>query len=215
MIVAGTSDRERALALMNVSRETEDLFAHYVALLERWQAIKNLVGPSTLPEVWTRHIADSAQLASLKPKASRWIDLGSGAGFPGLVTAILVRDRPGAHVVLVESNGRKCAFLREVVRQLDLPARVVAGRIEDVIDPFVGEVDVVTARALAPLVDLLRLSRKLLTSGAVGLFPKGQDVGDELTDASRYWRIESSTVVSKTDPKARIVIVDSVSLPVS
>lgn len=210
-MAAEGSDRERGLALMSVSRETEGLFAEYVALLQRWQTVKNLVGPSTLPEVWTRHIADCAQLAALKPDASRWIDLGSGAGFPGLVTAILIRDRPGAEVVLVESNGRKCAFLREVVRQLGLPARVVAGRIEDVTAPFAGVSEVVTARALAPLSDLLALSRKLLTSGAVGLFPKGQDVGDELTEAARCWRIQASTVVSKTDPKARIVVVESLS----
>lgn len=210
--MAGTAtDRERGLDLMGVSRETEALFARYVDLLTRWQAIKNLVGPATLPEVWTRHLADSAQLAPLQPDAARWIDLGSGAGFPGLVTAILIRDRPDAEVVLVESNGRKCAFLREVIRQLGLPARVVAGRIEDVVPPFAGQVDVVTARALAPLTDLLRLSGKLLTSGAVGLFPKGQDVGDELTDAARYWRIQASTVASKTDPKARIVVVESLS----
>lgn len=206
-------DREQGLALMAVSRETEALFDRYVALLARWQTIKNLVGPKTLPEVWTRHIADSAQLAPLRPDASRWVDLGSGAGFPGLVTAILIRDRPGAQVTLVESNGRKCAFLREVVRELGLPARVIAGRIEDVVDEFTGTAEVVTARALAPLAELLRLSRKLLTSGAVGLFPKGQDVGDELTDAARYWRIQASTVASRTDPKARIVIVESLSPP--
>lgn len=205
------SDREHGLSLMAVSRETEELFERYVALLQRWQAIKNLVGPSTLPDVWTRHIADSAQLADLLPDAVRWVDLGSGAGFPGLVTAILIRDRPGAEVVLIESNGRKCAFLREVIRELALPARVVGRRIEDVIDPLAGETQVVTARALAPLADLLGLSRKLLTSGAVGLFPKGQDVGDELTEASKSWRIEASTVVSKTDPKGRILVVESLS----
>jgi 16S rRNA (guanine527-N7)-methyltransferase len=205
------SDYERALALMDVSRETVSLFERYVELLNRWQAVKNLVGPATLGDVWTRHIADSAQLVALRPDAVRWVDMGSGAGFPGLVIAAQLKNRPGAQVHLIESNGRKCAFLRAVARDLELPATIHDARIEAVAETLVGHVDVVTARALAPLVDLLRLGGKLLTSGAVGLFPKGQDVGDELTEASKYWRIEASTVASKTDPKARIVIVNSAS----
>ena len=120
-----------------------------------------------------------------------------------------IRDRPGMMVHLVESNGRKCAFLREAIRALKLPAKVHDGRIEDVVAGWSGAVDVVSARALAPLPDLLRLSRNLLTTGAVGIFPKGQDVDLELTDAAKYWKIQASTVASKTDPKARIVVVES------
>ncbi len=202
------SDRDRGLALAGVSRETAALFDQYVALLTKWQGIKNLVGPATLQEVWVRHIADSAQLVRLAPEARRWVDLGSGAGFPGLVIAILIRDEPGAKIHLVESNGRKCAFLREVVRTLNLPVLVHDGRIEDVLGNLPEPVDVVTARALAPLPVLLGLARKLLTTGARGLFPKGQDVGDELTEAAKYWRIRTSTVASRTDPKARIVVVE-------
>ena len=203
------ADRSRALAVVPVSRETERLFDQLVGLLTRWQRVKNLVGPATLATVWTRHVADSAQLPALVPHGLRWVDLGSGAGFPGLVIAILLRDRDGAEVHCVESNSRKCAFLREVARTLSLPVVVHDGRIEDVLPTLAGRVDVVTARALAPLVDLLTMSSGLLTTGALGLFPKGQDVGDELTQASKCWTFKASTVASKTDPKARIVLVES------
>lgn len=202
-----TSDRERGLALAQVSRETAALLDRYVALLTRWQTVKNLVGPKTLAEVWVRHIADSAQLVALAPNARRWLDIGSGAGFPGLVIAILLRDQPGAEVHLVESNGRKCAFLREVARSLKLPVTVHDGRIEDVLPALPPQIDAVTARALAPLRELIAMSAKLLTTGTLGVFPKGQDVGDELTEASKYWRIQSSTATSITDPKARIVLI--------
>jgi 16S rRNA (guanine527-N7)-methyltransferase len=201
-------DRQEALALVPVSRETAELLDRYVALLTRWQGAKNLVGASTLQHAWTRHIADSAQLVALAPKARTWVDLGAGAGFPGLVVACLQRDVPGMTVHLVESNGRKCAFLREAIRTLKLPAKVHDGRIEDVLAHWEGPVDVVSARALAPLGELLGLGRKLLTTGALGLFPKGQDVDEELTQAAKYWKIQVSTVVSKTDPKARIVVVE-------
>lgn len=203
------ADRARALALVPVSRETEQLFDQLVALLTRWQRVKNLVGPATLATVWTRHLADSAQLPALAPQALRWVDLGSGAGFPGLVIGILLRERQGAQVHCIEANSRKCAFLREVARTLSLPVMVHDGRIEDVLPTLAGPVDVVTARALAPLVDLMSLASGLLTTGALGLFPKGQDVGDELTQASKCWTFKASTVASKTDPKARIVLVES------
>lgn len=203
------ADRARALALVPVSRETAALFDRYVALLEKWQKIKNLVGPATLAEVWTRHIADSAQLDALAPKAETWVDLGSGAGFPGLVIAIMRREDPDFHMELVESNGRKCAFLREVSREFGLNVTVRDGRIEDVLAGWTAPVDVVSARALAPLSALLGLSSELLKTGAIGLFPKGQDVEHELTEASKYWRINALTVASKTDPKARIVRVEA------
>jgi len=200
-------DRRQALTLVPVSRETEADFAVYVALLRKWQAAKNLVGPSTLNAIWTRHLADSAQLFDLGQGALRWADIGSGAGFPGLVIAILGRSTPGFHVDLVESNGRKCAFLREVARQLRLPVTVHAGRIEDVLDRLDPKPQVLTARALAPVADLLRLGGKLLTTGTLGLFPKGQDLEDELTEAAKYWKMQTSTVSSKTDTKGRILVV--------
>ncbi len=206
-MTAQDNDRERALALVPVSRETETMFDAYVTLLRKWQTAKNLVGPGTLDTIWTRHVADSAQLFALAPGALRWMDIGSGAGFPGLVLAIMGRDTPGFRVDLVESNGRKCAFLREVVRTLHLPASVHNGRIEDVLGGWVEPVDVLTARALAPLSELLRLGRNLLTTGTLGLFPKGQDLEDELTTAAKYWSIQSTTAASKTDTKGRILVV--------
>jgi 16S rRNA (guanine527-N7)-methyltransferase len=203
------ADRRRAMQLVPVSRETEARLEQLVALLRRWQAVKNLVGPATLTEVWTRHVADSAQLVDLAPDALRWIDLGSGAGFPGLVIAVLLRDKPDAAVHLVESNSRKAAFLREATRLLRLPVTVHNGRIESVLPGLKGSFDVVTARALAPLGDLLGLANELLTTGAIGLFPKGQDVERELTEASKCWRFNASLADSKTDPKARVVRIDS------
>jgi 16S rRNA (guanine527-N7)-methyltransferase len=202
-------DREKALSLLDVSRETLADFDALVQLLTRWQAVKNLVGPATLPEVWTRHIADSAQLVGLAPGALRWLDLGSGAGFPGLVIAAMLKGREGAHVTLVEANGRKCAFLREAVRTLKLPAAVVNARIEDAVPSIASPVDVVTARALAPLTTLLGWSEKLLTTGSLGLFPKGQDVEAELTESAKCWRIQTSIAASITNPEAGIVIVHS------
>jgi 16S rRNA (guanine527-N7)-methyltransferase len=203
-------DRAAVLAALRVSRETEALLDSLVASLVRWQTAKNLVGPRTLDEVWTRHILDSAQLADHVPPSSRVVDLGSGAGFPGLVLAILRKGVPGSHVSLVESNGRKCAFLREMIRTLGLQASVYNARIESVLPTLAGKVDVVTARALASLTDLLELTNELLKGPVTGVFPKGQDVADELTKAAKYWTFDASTVASRTDSKARIVLVREV-----
>lgn len=201
------SDRVRALALTPVSRETEERLALLVAELARWQAAKNLVSSTTLGDVWTRHIADSLQIQALAPEASRWLDLGSGGGFPGLVIGICLAGRPGGHIDLVESNARKCAFLRHAARVTGAPVTVHAARIEDVVDGFVGKVDVVTARALAPLPKLLDWCKELLRTGTLGLFPKGQHLDAELTEASKYWKIHASTVPSVTDDAARILMV--------
>ena len=137
----------------------------------------------------------------LAPNASTWIDLGSGAGFPGLVIACALADRAGATVHLVESTGKKANFLREAVKHLDVPAVVHAVRIEDFVKNVSVKPDVVTARALAPLDELLALAHPLLKSGAQGLFPKGQDVAGELTKASKYWTIDAELIPSKTIPK--------------
>ncbi|PTM40433.1 16S rRNA (guanine(527)-N(7))-methyltransferase RsmG [Bosea sp. 124] len=201
------SDRGRALRLTPVSRETEERLALLVSELARWQAAKNLVSSATLTDVWTRHIADSLQLCGLAPEASRWLDLGSGGGFPGLVIGICLAEQPGGRIDLVESNSRKCAFLRHAARLTGAPVTVHAARIDDVIGDFVGRVDVVTARALAPLPQLLEWCKDLLRTGTLGLFPKGQHLDTELTEASRYWKIQASTVSSVTDGAARILMV--------
>lgn len=201
-------DRAAALALNPVSRETGERLDILARELRRWQEVKNLVGPATLDRVWTRHIADSLQLLDLAPDARSWLDLGSGAGFPGLVLGIAGVERGGMRVDLVESNGRKCAFLRHVARLTGAPVTVHQARVEAVIGRFVGA-DAVTARALAPLPDLLAWSEALLTTGTLGLFPKGRDAQAELTEAAKTWRFDADLVPSRTDSDARIVRIRS------
>jgi 16S rRNA (guanine527-N7)-methyltransferase len=202
-----SADRDRALALTPVSRETAGRLNQVVALLLTWQSNINLIAPSTVAAVWTRHVADSLQLLGLAPKARIWVDLGSGGGFPGLAIACALAEVPGAAMHLVESNSKKAAFLREAVRLARLPATVHAERIERFAPRFAESVDVVAARALAPLPKLLAYAEPLLERGAQGLFLKGQDVEVELTEASKYWKIEASLVPSKTSPDGRIVVV--------
>jgi 16S rRNA (guanine527-N7)-methyltransferase len=201
------ADRARAAELVDVSRETFSRLDRLVALLVEWQTRHNLIAASTLPQIWTRHVADSLQLLPLAPTAKIWADLGSGAGFPGLALACALADTPGALVHLVESTGKKAAFLTEAVRLTGVPAKVHCTRIENFVTMPIGSLDVVTARALAPLDKLLGLAEPLLTKGAQALLLKGQDVGAELTMASKYWNIEASLVPSKTSPDGRIVVV--------
>jgi 16S rRNA (guanine527-N7)-methyltransferase len=203
------ADRERALALTPVSRETTARLDRFVALLLAWQQHTNLIARSTMPTLWTRHVADSLQLIDLAPGARIWADLGSGGGFPGLVVACALADAEGAHVHLVESIGKKASFLRDAVRVTGAPATVHATRIEEFVDKAPESLDVVTARALAPLPELLDMAYPLLKSGALGLFPKGQDVAVELTEAAKCWKIQSSLMQSRTDSKGQIVIVRS------
>jgi 16S rRNA (guanine527-N7)-methyltransferase len=198
-------DRSRALTLTPVSRETAARLDRFVALLLDTQRHTNLIGRGAIPELWTRHVADSLQLLDLAPDARVWLDLGSGGGFPGLVLACALADRPGAVVHLIESTGKKAAFLRQVIDALGLRAVVHQVRIED----FAGKLaaDVVTARALAPLGKLFGYVAPLLNSGAKALLPKGQDVAAELTEAAKYWKIEMDTAVSRTNPAGRILVV--------
>jgi 16S rRNA (guanine527-N7)-methyltransferase len=201
------ADREAALRLVDVSRETVQRLDALVALLRDWIPRTNLIARSTLPHLWTRHVADSAQLLRLAPQARTWIDLGSGAGFPGLVIACALADTRGAMVHLVESIGKKCAFLREAVRLIDLPAVVHQVRIEAFPRSFSGAADVVTARAVAPLPTLLGLAAPLLKSRTLGLFPKGQDVAAELTEAAKYWNIDADIAPSATSQGSGILVV--------
>jgi 16S rRNA (guanine527-N7)-methyltransferase len=201
------ADRARALAITPVSRETEARLDRFVALLLEWQRHTNLIGASSEPILWTRHIADSLQLLDLAPAAKIWADLGSGAGFPGLVIACALGDTAGAEVHLIESIGKKATFLREAVAATGVPALVHAQRVADFAKHPPSRIDVVTARALAPLPKLLTEAHPLLKTGAIGLFPKGQDVAAELTDAAKYWKIQSRLVSSRTDPKAKILVV--------
>ena len=202
-----TADRARALALVAVSRETAARLDRFAALLLDWHSRMNLIAASTVPTLWTRHIADSLQLLAIAPQARKWADLGSGGGFPGVPIACALADRSSAEVHLIESNKKKAAFLREAVRVTGAPAVVHAERVADFARGFCGELDAVTARALAPLPELLSIAYPLLKRGAQGLFPKGQDVDVELTKATKCWSIQASLVPSRTDPKSRVVVI--------
>jgi 16S rRNA (guanine527-N7)-methyltransferase len=190
-----------------VSRETAARLDRFVALLLEWRDRMNLIAASTVPVLWTRHVADSLQLLAIAPAARKWADLGSGAGFPGLPIACALADQTSAEVHLIESNKKKAGFLREAIEVTGAPAIVHAERVADFARGFRGALDVVTARAVAPLPELLSIAYPLLKSGAQGLFPKGQDVEAELTEATKCWSIQASFVPSRTDPKARIVVI--------
>lgn len=202
-------DPDMALADFDVSRETQQRFSVLVEELHRWQKAKNLVGPGTLDSVWTRHIADSVQLAAVAPGMKRWLDLGSGAGFPGLVIAILLIGEEGARVHCVESNGRKCSFIRHAARMTGAPVTVHNARLEDVVPSFVGKIDILTARALAPLSRLLDWTAPLLTTGVQGLFPKGDNALGELTEARKSWKFDVEMIPSRTDPRGQILRIGS------
>ena len=177
----------------------------FIGRLAEANAVMNLIGPDTLPDVWNRHIWDSAQLLELAPEAGTWADLGAGAGFPGVVLAILLKGRPGAHVWLIDSLGKRCRFLQEIVDELALPATVINGRAEE----QTLKVDVVTARAVAPMEKLLAYAQPYLQRGAQGLFLKGEKAEVELIEARKVWHFESDLSVSRSDPRGRIVSVRS------
>lgn len=202
-----TSDRDLAFSLTPVSRETGERLNMMVEELIRWQNVKNLVSARAFEQIWTRHIADSLQLLKLAPEQRFWLDMGSGGGFPGLVLAIALMERTGSHMHLVESNARKCAFLRHVARKAGASVTVHNKRIETIVPRLEHQIEVVTARALAPLVKLFEWSSSLLTTGALGLFLKGQDIDGELTEAAKSWTVAASQHASLTDPDGRILIV--------
>lgn len=194
-----------------VSRETGDRLRTYEALLNRWQKTINLVAPRTLATVWSRHFADSAQLLDLAPAgATRWLDLGSGAGFPGLVLAIMLMERPPCRVLLVESDSRKAAFLSEVARRTGAPVDILCMRIESPsTQAKVGEVDVITARALAPMTRLLGLAAPFFSPTTVALFLKGREVVDEINEAKADWTFRADLVESRTDHEGRVAVITS------
>jgi len=204
------ADKIAALTLTPVSRETEARLDRYVDLLLEWQAKTNLVAASTLPNLWTRHIADSLQLLALAPAAKVWIDLGSGGGFPGVVLACALAETPGTIVHLVERNAKKAAFLREALRVTSTPGMVHLADIGDTVDRITGRVDCVTARAVAPLNQLIGLVEPLVGKGAKALFLKGQDVDAELTEATKCWKITPHLHSSRTGGGGWIVELDRI-----
>jgi len=201
------ADKARALKLTPVSRETEQRLDQFVETLLLWQQKQNLVAASTLPHIWTRHIADSLQLLPLAPGAKIWADFGSGAGFPGIAIACALAGT-GALVHLIESVGKKAVFLREAVRVTAIEAKVHQIRAEAFAESCAERIDVVTARAVAPLKVLCDQAFPLIAKGAIGLFLKGQDVDAELTEAAKYWTIEARKVPSVTSPGSQIVVVE-------
>ena len=174
-------------------------------MLSEANEVMNLVGPDSLPDFWNRHAWDSAQLVDLAGFGKTWADLGAGAGFPGVVLAVLAKGRPGSHVWLIDSLQKRCRFLQAVVDELELPATVVWGRAEE----QALKVDVVTARAVAPMEKLLGYAQPYLSRGAQGLFLKGEKAELELQEASKVWQVEADLTVSRSDPRGRIVTVRS------
>lgn len=193
-----------AMAFARKAKATPEQIAdlrRFLEMLAAGNAVMNLVGPATIPDFWNRHAWDSAQLFRLAPSALTWADLGAGAGFPGLVLAILGKGREGFHVHLVESMAKRCRFLSQVVAELDLPATVHNERAEN----LSLSVDIVTARACAPLHRLLGYAWPYFQAGAQGLFLKGQDVVADMSEAARYWEYEADVVPSLSDERGRIV----------
>jgi 16S rRNA (guanine527-N7)-methyltransferase len=204
------SDKSAALALTPVSRETAARLDRYVDLLLEWQAKTNLVAGSTLPNLWTRHISDSLQLLTLAPSAKVWVDFGSGGGFPGVVLACVLAETPDAMVHLVERNAKKAAFLREALRVTSSHGTVHLSDIGDSVDRIAGPVDCVTARAVAPLHQLIGFAEPMVRRGAKALFLKGQDVEAELTEATKYWSITPQLHSSRTGGHGWIVELDRI-----
>jgi 16S rRNA (guanine527-N7)-methyltransferase len=193
---------------LQVPRETVDKLEVYASLLQAWQKAVNLVAPSTLDDIWHRHFADSAQILAHVPDARHWVDLGSGGGFPGLVIAILLANHENQCVHLVESNGRKCAFLSEAIRKTGAPAKVHQGRIEDIAaSGAAGKADVVTSRALAPLTALLGIASGFFGENSTGVFLKGREARQEIAEAQRSWRFDYECVPSRTGGDGSIVII--------
>ena len=185
-------------------QQMADLEAFRVRLGDA-NALMNLVGPDSLSDFWNRHVWDSAQLLTHAPEARTWADLGAGAGFPGVVLAILMKGREGAHVWLIDSLGKRCRFLQEVVDALDLPATVIVGRAEE----QQVTCDVVTARAVAPMEKLLGYAQPYFQRGAQGLFLKGERAESELIEARKSWHFEAELAPSQSDARGRIVTIRS------
>lgn len=188
-----------------VSRETQERLEAYCALVQKWNPRVNLVSKTSLKDLWSRHIEDSLQLLEVQGDRSRWVDLGSGGGFPGLVIACVLRDiQADAVISLVESDQRKAVFLRTVARELDLNVQVFADRIENVA-PLMASV--LSARALAPLPKLLGYAKLHLHADGQAVLPKGANWEKEVADARQEWSFECRQLNSQTDESASILVI--------
>lgn len=192
-------DAESFSALLHVSRETMERLTVYESLLHKWQKSINLVSPASLSALWSRHMLDSAQLVELAPTTAKcWMDIGSGGGFPGMVVAIIMANNPEFHMNLVESDSRKSIFLREVARLTGAPVTVHTARIEELSSGLL-QPDVISARALASMSQLLGYSAPFFRQGTTGLFLKGAGYAEELTDARKDWIFSSEAFPSRSD----------------
>jgi 16S rRNA (guanine527-N7)-methyltransferase len=201
---------ESAPHLAALPAETRERLERFVWLLRHWQATHNLVSPNTLKAVWTRHVEDSLQLLDHAGEFSTWVDLGSGAGFPGMMVAIASTDA-AQRFILIESNKKKAAFLRAAARETKAPVTVVAERAEAQASRMAGAADIVSARALAPLIDLCRLSFPFLHSGSRVLLLKGHDLVHEVEEASKAWAFDLVVSESVTDPSGRVALLRNLS----
>ena len=188
----------------NVSRETQDELSAFADMVLHWNKAINLISRSSENLIWDRHVVDSARLAALAPEDTRtWVDVGSGGGFPGIVVAIVMKQHVSApHLTLIESDRRKCVFLQEAARVFDLDVSVAPARVET---QEISNVDVISARAVAPLDRLLEMIFHLTTPSTILLLPKGTNVGSELTEAERNWRVDVEHL-DATDPGCGTVL---------
>ena len=198
-----TSDEMSAKLVFHVKHEAIVDLQKFYEVLATQNEVMNLVGPATLPDYWSRHVLDSAQLLDRRPDARTWADLGAGAGFPGIVLSILLKhsEGPAPQVYLVESLAKRCRFLHAVVDDLGLPATVINDRAENVR----LKVDVVTARAVAPMTKLLGFAEGFIHKGADAWFLKGENVESELADAGKVWKFDVEQYESISDPRGRVI----------
>ncbi|ESQ80915.1 16S rRNA methyltransferase [Asticcacaulis sp. YBE204] len=204
--------------VFHVKQAAIDDLTRFGQILSERNEVMNLVGPATIPHYWSRHVLDSAQLLNHAPDARTWADLGAGAGFPGVVLAILLKhsstdpailspdSSPAGHVYLIDSLAKRCRFLSEIVRELGLPATVINDRAETVS----LKVDVVTARAMAPLPKLLGFAEGFFKRGAEGWLLKGENTDAEIIEAHQHWSFQAEKFPSLSDPRGRVVHIRSV-----
>lgn len=191
--------------MANVSRETQEKLEAFEALLRKWTSAINLVSKSTLDDLWARHIEDSLQLSELAPASGAWVDLGSGGGLPGIVISIAA---PDIKMTLIESDQRKAAFLRQAIIELDLNASVIANRVDQAPPQHA---DILSARALAPLTDLLEMAGRHLSPQGVCIFPKGARHEAEIATAQEQWTFNCQRIKSNTNPNAAILRISEIS----
>ncbi len=195
---------------VDVSRETIQNLEAFASLVEKWTLKINLIAKGSVADLWDRHVIDSVQLYRFAPKAyEKWVDLGSGGGFPGIIMAIIAQEKQAsAHFTLIESDQRKSTFLRTAARELGLPVTVVAERIEESIPQGA---DVVSARALAPLSSLLPLAARHMGDGGICLLHKGKQAAQEVAEAENNWSFDLEDHASFTDPDARLLVIQRIS----